>query len=115
MAFSETALNAYVKRTYVPDFIENSLTSVSDSILKAVKKSTDGEGENISWLCDADDTFVMAGDFPTAQAAATANATTVGKKFLSNWNVLSGDAQIPATIINMTRNNDGAWMGAVDV
>ena len=98
MAFSDTALQAYVKRTYASDYIENSMTSVSDSTLKEIKKETDGSGDNFSWLVDNDDQFVVAGDFGTAQAAATANTNTVGGKFLSDWNVLSGVAQIPSTI-----------------
>lgn len=114
MAFSDTALAAYTKRKYSTDFIENSMTSVSDSTLKSVTKKTDGSGEQFSWMMDMDDSFVAAGDFATAQAAATANANTVGKKFLSDWNVLSGVAQVPSTIINKTRDRDGAWQGAVD-
>lgn len=115
MAFSDTALAAYTKRKYSADFIENSMTSVSDSILKKVTKQTDGSGEQFSWMVDNDDSFVVAGDFGTAQGAATANANTVGLKFLSDWNVLSGVAQVPSTIINKTRNSDGAWQNAVDV
>lgn len=115
MAFSDAALAAYTKRKYSPDYIENSMTSVSDSTLKAIKKQTDGSGEQFSWLVDNDDSFVAAGDFTTAQAAAAANANTVGLKFLSDWNVLSGVAQVPSTIINKTRNNDGAWQQAVSV
>lgn len=115
MAFTSTAANAYLKRRYQPKFIENSLTSVSDSILKAVKKETDGSGENWSWLIDADDVFSGAGTLATAQAAATNNSPTVGGRLLSDWFEFSGDAIISASVIGKTRNNDGAWMKAVDI
>lgn len=115
MAFSETALAAYTKKTFAPDFIENSMTKVMDSALKSVKRMTDGAGNSFAWLADADDSFVGAGSFATAQAAANANANTSGLQFDSQWNVFTGDAVIPSTIINRTRNNDGAWQEAVNV
>jgi hypothetical protein len=113
--FSDAALAAYTKRKYDPSFIENSMTSVSDSTLKAIKKATDGDGENFSWLTDMDDSFVVGGTFAIAQAAAAANPNTVGKKFLSDWNTLPGVAQVPTSIIEKTRTRDGAWQNAVDV
>jgi hypothetical protein len=113
--FSDVALAAYTKRKYDPTFIENSMTSISDSALRAIKKMTDGDGEQFSWLVDSDDSFVVAGDFGTAQAAAAANANTVGKKFLSDWNSMPGVAQVPTSIIEKTRTRDGAWQNAVDV
>ena len=115
MAFSATALDAYLKRKYDPKFIENSMTSVEDAILRAVKKETDGSGEQFSWLVDADDAFNGGLALSTAQAAAAANDIVVGSKFLSNWNDYSAVAQITSSVIGKTRNNDGAWAKAVDV
>lgn len=115
MAFSTAALTAYVKRKYDPKFIENSMTSVEDSILRAIKKETDGSGENFSWLVDADDAFNGGLLLATAQAASAANDIVVGSKFLSNWNDSAAVAQISSSIIGKTKNNDGAWMKAVDV
>ena len=113
--FNATALNAYVKRTYDPKRIENSMTSVEDVLMRKVKKETDGSGENYTFLADADDSFNGSADFPTAQNAAANNNNTVGSKFLLNWNDYSAVAQITSSIIGKTRNNDGAWMKAVDV
>src|SRR5688572_2283395 len=73
MAFNATALNAYVKRTYDPKFVEASMTSRMDKTLKDIKRMTDGSGENFSWLVDADDSFNGSADFAIAQAAAAAN------------------------------------------
>lgn len=115
MAFSATALDAYLKRKYDPKFIENSMTSVEDSILRAIKKETDGSGEQFSWLVDADDAFNGDINLAGAQAAAQANDIIVGSKFLSNWNDYSAVAQITSSVIGKTRNSDGAWMKAVDV
>jgi hypothetical protein len=115
MAFSTAALTAYVKRKYDPKFIENSMTSVEDSILRAIKKETDGSGEQYSWLVDADDAFNGGLLLATAQAASAANDIVVGSKFLSNWNDSAAVAQISSSIIGKTKNNDGAWMKAVDV
>jgi hypothetical protein len=115
MAFTGTALNAYTKRTYDPKFIENSMTSLEEKILRVIKKETDGSGEQYSYLADADDSFNGSADFPTAQNAAANNANTVGSKFLLDWNDYSAVAQITSSIIGKTRNNDGAWQKAVDV
>jgi hypothetical protein len=115
MAFSETALNAYVKRTYEPKRIDNSMTAVEDVTVKGIKKETDGSGDNISWLCDADDSFNGSYDFTITQDNATNNENTVGSKFLSDWMPFRAVAQISSDIINKTRNNDGAWARAVDV
>ena len=115
MAFTATALDAYLKRKYDPKFIENSMTSVEDSILRAIKRETDGSGEQYSWLVDADDAFNGGFALATAQAAAQANDTIVGSKFLSNWNDAAAVAQITSSVIGKTRNNDGAWMKAVDI
>jgi len=115
MAFSTAALTAYVKRKYDPKFIENSMTSVEDSILRAIKKETDGSGEQYSWLVDADDAWNGGVVLSTAQNASAANDIVVGSKFLANWNDSSGVAQISSSIIGKTKNNDGAWMKAVDV
>jgi hypothetical protein len=114
MAFNATALNNYTKHTYKQDFIDNSLTSVMDAMLKSVKKDTSGSGRDYSWLADADDAFNASPDFTTAQTAATNNNNTVGAQFLSKWNSLSAVAQIPSDIIGITRNEDGAWQKAVD-
>lgn len=115
MAFSSTALNAYVKRRYDPKFIDNSLIQMLDSTLKPIKKETDGSGENYTWMTDVDDVDGGSADFVIAQAAAANNSPTVGSKFLSDWNDYADVAQISASIIGKTRNNDGAWMKAVDV
>lgn len=115
MAFNAAALNAYTKRTYDQKFIDNSLTSVSDAMLKAVGKRTDGSGNQFAWLADADDAFNGSADFPTAQTAAANASSQVGAQFLSNWNDYSAVAQITSSIIGKTRNEDGAWMKAVDV
>jgi hypothetical protein len=115
MAFNATALNAYVKRTYDPKFIDNSMTSVEDKQLTAIKKMTDGSGENYSFLVDGDDSFNGSASFSIAQAAAAANDNVVGVKLLSDWNDYSAVAQITESIIGKTRNSDGAWQKAVDV
>lgn len=114
-AFNATALNAYVKRTYDPKYIDSSMTSRIDKTLKDIGRDTDGGGENFTWLADADDSFSGSADFTIVQAAAAANDNTVGSKFLSDWNNYSAVAQITADIIGKTRNNDGAWQQAVDV
>jgi hypothetical protein len=115
MAFNATALNAYIKRTYDPKYIEASMTSRIDATLKAVSRMTDGSGEQFSWLADGDDSFNGSADFATAQTAASSNNNTVGLKFLANWQDYAAVAQITASIIGKTRNNDGAWQRAVDV
>lgn len=114
MAFSATALNAYTQHTYDQKFIDNSMTSLVDAMLKAVKKDTSGSGRDYSWLADADDSFNASPDFPTAQAAAQNNSNTVGAQFTSKWNALSADAILTSEVIGLTRNDDGAWQKAVD-
>jgi len=113
MAFTATALNAYTKHTYDPKFIDNSMTSVSDAMLKAVSKKTDGSGRDFSWLADADDSFNASPDFSVAQAAANNNNNTVGAQFTSKWNALSADAVLTSEVIGLTRNDDGAWQKAL--
>src|SRR6478609_4432960 len=115
MAFTATALNNYTKHTYKQDYIDNSITSVMDAMLKAVKKDTSGSGRDYAWLADADDSFNASADFPTAQNAAAAQSNAVGAQFTSNWNDLSAVAQITSSVIGKTRNDDGAWQKAVDV
>jgi hypothetical protein len=115
MALNNVSLNAYVKRTYDPNYVDNSLVSVADSTIKPLKKETDGSGDNYSWLADVDDVDGGSPDFPTAQGSATNNSNTVGSKFLSDWFPYSDVAQITSDIIGRTRNNDGAWQRAVDV
>jgi hypothetical protein len=114
MAFNGTALNAYVKRTYDPKFIENSMTSVEEKILRVIKKETDGSGTPYQWLVDADDAFNGSADFPTAQTASTSNNDTVGSQFSTDWFDYSAVATLTSSIIGKTRNNDGAWQKAVD-
>jgi hypothetical protein len=113
--FNGTALNAYVKRRYDPKAIYNELLSVEDKIFSDIRRETDGSGENYSWLTDADDDFNGSPDFVTAQNASNNNNNAVGSKFLSDWNDTSAVAAITSSIIGKTRNNDGAWMKAVDV
>jgi len=115
MALNATSLNAYVKRTYDNNYIDNSLVAVADSTLKPLKKETDGSGDNFSWLADVDDVDGGSPDFTTAQGSATNNSNTIGSKFLSDWFPYSDVAQITSDIIGRTRNNDGAWQKAVDV
>ena len=115
MAFSATALNAYVKRTYDPRYIDNSMTAVEDKILTSCKKMTDGSGDNYSFLIDADDSFNGSASFTIAQNAAANNDNTVGIRLLSNWMDYSAVARISESIIGKTRNNDGAWQRATDV
>lgn len=115
MALNATSLNAYVKRTYDTNYIDNSLVAVADSTLKPLKKETDGSGDNFSWLADVDDVDGGSPDFTTAQGSATNNSNTVGSKFLSDWFPYSDVAQITSDIIGRTRNNDGAWQKAVDI
>ena len=113
--FNGTALNAYVKRRYDPKAIYNEMLSVEDKCFSDIRRETDGSGENYSWLTDADDDFNGSPDFPTAQNSSNNNNNAVGSKFLSDWNDWSAVAAITSSIIGKTRNNDGAWMKAVDV
>ncbi len=115
MAFNATALNAYIKRTYDPKFIDNSISEMSDQILSTVTKKTDGEGgEDFTWLADVDDVDGGSPDFVVAQNAATNNASTAGSKFRSDWFPYSDVAQLTSDIIGRTRNKDGAWQQATD-
>lgn len=115
MAFNPTALNAYIKRTYDSKMVDATILAREDSILRAVKKMTDGSGEDFSWLVDGDDSFNGSSDFAIAQAQAAAQSDTVGAKFRSDFFEFSAVAQISNAIIGKTKNNDGAWMQAVDV
>lgn len=115
MAFNATALNAYIKRTYDPKFIDNSISSMSDQVLQTITKKTDGEGgEDFTWLADVDDVDGGSPDFTIAQGSATNNASTAGSKFRSDWFPYSEVAQLTSDIIGRTRNKDGAWQQAVD-
>jgi hypothetical protein len=111
--FSETSLNAYVKRTYDDKYVENSLIQESDSTIKNIKRETDGSGDNFSWLADVDDVDGGSPDFTIAQGAAAAQSATVGSRFQAEWFAYSDVAQITEAIIGKTRNNDGAWQQAV--
>lgn len=115
MAFTATGLAAYLKKKFDTKFIDNSMTAVSDAMLKSVGKKTDGSGTTFSWLVDADDSYNASPDFTTAQNAATNNTNTVGLQFTSSWNDMSAVAQVTSSVIGKTRNDDGAWMKAVDV
>jgi hypothetical protein len=115
MAADATTLAAYVKRRYDDTFVENALLSVSDATIRTVKKETNGSGKSWTWFCDVQDAFNASPDFATVQAAATNDAVTLGAQFESSWYKLSGDAVISAEIIGQTKDNDGAWMKAVDV
>lgn len=115
MAFNATALNNYTKHTYDAKYIDNSIISMSDPMLNAVSKKTDGSGRDFAWLADADDAFNASPDFPTAQNAANNNTQSVGLQFVANWNDLSSVAVLTASIIGKTRNDDGAWQKAFDV
>lgn len=114
MAFNATSMVSYVKHTYDPKFIENSMLSVEDSILKVIPKKTDGSGADFNWLSDADDAFNGSPDFAIAQTAATNNSPVVGAQFKSNWNDYAALAQLTSSIIGKTRNDDGAWQKALD-
>ena len=115
MAFTRTALDGYIKRTYDPKFIDNSISEMSDQMLSTITKKTDGEGgEDFTWMADVDDVDGGSPDFPTAQTAASANASTAGSKFRSDWFPYSDVAQLTSDIIGRTRNKDGAWQEATD-
>jgi hypothetical protein len=114
MAFNATTLNAYLKRVYDPKFIDNSMTGVTERLLKVIKKETDGSGDNYSWLVDADDDFNGSAVFSTAQTAETNSTNAQGGRFQSNWMPWYAVAQVSSEIIGQTRNNDGAWQKAVD-
>ncbi len=115
MAFNATALNGYIKRTYDPKFIDNSISQMSDQILATITKQTDGDGgEDFTWMADVDDVDGGSPDFTVAQNAATNNASTAGSKFRSDWFPYSDVAQLTSDIIGRTRNKDGAWQQATD-
>lgn len=115
MAFNATALNAYIKRTYDPKFIDNSISQMSDQVLASITKKTDGDGgEDFTWMADVDDVDGGSPDFTVAQGSATNNASTAGSKFRSDWFPYSEVAQLTSDIIGRTRNKDGAWQQAVD-
>ena len=44
MAFTATALNAYQKRTYDQQYVDNSISEMSDQILVTITKKPDGKG-----------------------------------------------------------------------
>jgi hypothetical protein len=115
VAFTASGLAAYLKKKFDQKLVDNSMTSVSDAMLKSVGKKTDGSGTTFSWLVDADDSYNASPDFTTAQNAATNNTNTVGLQFTSSWNDMSAVAQVTSSVIGKTRNDDGAWMKAVDV
>ena len=70
MPFNSVNANAYMKRRFVPKFVENALTSTQDSMYKAMTKMTDGSGEQNSFLFDGDDSFGVSPDFVISQTAA---------------------------------------------
>ena len=48
MALTATGLAAYLKKKFDTKFIDNSMTAVSDAMLKSVGKKTDGSGTTFS-------------------------------------------------------------------
>jgi len=113
--FTQAALTNYTKRTYDSKMVDNSISAFEDPAFKAIKKDPGGQGgEDHTWLCDADDAFNGSPDFSIAQTEASSNDIVVGTKFRSDWFDWSAVAQLTESIINKTRNNDGAWMQATD-
>ena len=115
MPYNATTANAYMKRRFVPKFVENALTSTQDAMFKAMTKITDGSGEQNSFLFDGDDSFGVSPDFVISQTAASTLTATVGSRFLFDWSNASEVAQVTSDIIGKTRNNDGAWQKAIDM
>ena len=112
---TRTAGDAYVRRTYDPKFIDNSISQMSDQLLATIKKEGDGDGgEDFTWMADVDDLDGGSPDFPTAQASAANNNPTIGSKFRSDWFPYSDVVQITSDMIGRTRNRDGAWQKMVD-
>lgn len=112
--FDKTALDAYVKRTYDPKFTENMLTGLREPCYGSLSSKTDGSGDDFSWLSDDDDAFNGSADFSEAQTSASTNTNTVGSKYRADWSDFSAVAQLTASVIGKTRNNDGAWQEAYD-
>jgi len=112
---NRTAGDAYVRRTYDPKFIDNSISKMSDQLLATIKKETDGDGgEDFTWMADVDDLDGGSPDFTEAQLSASANNPTIGSKFRSDWFAYSDTVQITSDMIGRTRNKDGAWQKMVD-
>lgn len=112
---TRTSGDAYVRRTYDPKFVDNSISQLSDQMLSTVKKEGDGDGgEDFTWMADVDDLDGGSPDFATAQAAAANNNPAIGSKFRSDWFPYSDVVQITSDMIGRTRNKDGAWQKMID-
>lgn len=112
---TETAFAAYVKRKFIPKYIDNSFTSHMDAAFKAVTRRTDGGGDFLTFLEDDDDLFGASVDFPTSQNQAINQSNTLGSQFQFPWVPGYEVAQLSTPTINKTRNNDSAWQSAITV
>lgn len=112
---TETAFAAYVKRKFDAKYINNMYTAKQSKMWKTVKKSTDGGGDNLTFLEDADDLFGASPDFTISQNQAANQNPTQGSQYLFPWTPLYEVARLDTPTINKTRNNDSAWQSAITV
>lgn len=112
---TETAFAAYVKRKFDPKYINNMYTAKQSKMWKSAKKSTDGGGDFLTYLEDADDLFGASPDFTVSQNQAANQSPTQGSQFQFAWTPLYEVARLDTPTINKTRNTDSAWQSAITV
>lgn len=112
---TETSFSAYVKRKFDPKYINNMYTAKQSKMWKTVKKTTDGGGDNLTFLEDADDLFGASPDFTVSQNQAANQNPSQGSQYLFPWTPLYEVARLDTPTINKTRNTDSAWQSAITV
>lgn len=108
-----TTASDYLKTTYDPDMVLNTISAEEDKLLSMVKRDESGSGNTINFTMLIGDAPGTSADFLTAQATGQSKSS-VPKQFAVPFTDVYSIGSVAGTIIRRSRNNKGAWIEALD-
>jgi hypothetical protein len=103
----------YLKITYDPDMVLNTISAEEDKLLGLVKRDETGSGNTINFTMLIGDAPGTSADFLTAQATGQSKSS-VPAQFAVPFTDVYSIGSVAGTIIRRSRNNKGAWIEALD-
>lgn len=108
-----TTASDYLKITYDPDLILNTISAEEDRILSLIKRDESGSGNTMNFTMLIGDNPGTSATFANAQTTGQAKSS-VPKQFAIPFVDVYSIGSVAGTIIRRSRNNKGAWIEALD-
>jgi hypothetical protein len=104
-----TTSAAYLKRTFAPAVILNTIASESDKFLNLITHAEDGSGSEYAFTMQVGPNPSGSADFATAQSKGTLKASQAGQFVVPFYD----DNAVPSVsgkMIRRSKNKQGAWL-----